>query len=903
MAEIKNTERLLEKFARGLDKTALPTGAAVRGISGGSELGLLAGAAVSKTGDIVRKISGLTEKEPIQKVEKYTEETKDELKLIKQSDEEYYPEITGTLDRISKDLSIITGSKEKEKALDFGEDLFKSDDAEEIVDEIVLLRKQNEKNELDQLEKSRESGRDDDDEDKSILEKFVNQFKKFGSNLFGKEGSITLLMGSVVSLLVNIAGGAMAIIAGPVTMFKAFIAEIKLTFEYLKKQFKAVKKLNIVKSFTDFAKTLRSFLGLQVQALFEVIKNTKIFKYIDNFFDYFRKLGAGLNKKVNTAKKYLDLVSNFFKNIYTTVKNSKIFKMISSAFGGISNTFSKIGTYIKANSKVFKIMTRVFSGIGKLAGPLGLIFVALDGVFGFIRGFKEGGIIGGIKEGLIGMLDGLADIFIRFPTWILTKVLSLLGFEETASTISESINAIIEIVYDSIRAAIDFIVKPIKLLWDLVTSPFDILYGIVEMLWDPKKGFGRILDTITGVLGSLKDFILSPFILIYDLLSSTLSNLGIDLENFEFIKKIKETVQSIKDYFADLIDKYNPVKAVGGFIRRIGSSVGIMDSAEEVQRKKDEQYEKEQEERDAPRKKIEEKWWKEEQSNMRAREQRMTVKGFDELGSLSKHFEAGTRGSSAIGFDRTGGTSYGKYQIATRTGTMDSFMKYLSDTNPEAYKRLKKAGPADAGIHGDFAKEWKKLAREGVLGNSEHEFIKKTHYDVGMKGVKDENLQKMLGESKALQQVMWSTSVQHGGGGASNIFNKVYKEGMSEQDLIKEIYAERNTKFGSSTPETQKSVEKRFIQEQRMALAMSDPNYNLANATTLEPSSKDYAQKVESGTESVKVAQAQATGNTYNTVNNTSSGGGLQNQTGDTMAQGPSGTESIGMGILSILTG
>lgn len=211
------------------------------------------------------------------------------------------------------------------------------------------------------------------------------------------------------------------------------------------------------------------------------------------------------------------------------------------------------------------------------------------------------------------------------------------------------------------------------------------------------------------------------------------------------------------------------------------------------------------------------------------------------LGGLSERYEAGSLGSSAVGFDTTGGTSYGKYQIATRTGTMNKFMDYLKTNNPEAYERLKVAGPADAGKEGAFAQEWKKLAGEGKLAGSEHDFIKKTHFDVGMGGLKNDALKGMIEKSKALQEVMWSTSVQHGGGGASGIFGKVYKEGMSEQDLIKAIYAERGTRFGSSTSQVRSSVQNRFADEQQRALAMigqpgssSMPNFAQSSKSTGE---------------------------------------------------------------------
>lgn len=230
------------------------------------------------------------------------------------------------------------------------------------------------------------------------------------------------------------------------------------------------------------------------------------------------------------------------------------------------------------------------------------------------------------------------------------------------------------------------------------------------------------------------------------------------------------------------------------------------------------------------------------------------------LGGLSAKYESGGKGSEAIGWDSTGGTSYGKYQIATKTGTMNRFMDFLKTNNPEAYERLSKAGPADGGKEGAFAKEWQSLAKSGKLGESEHEFIKKTHYDVGMAGIKDKNLQGMLEKSKALQEVMWSSSVQHGGGGASSIFNKAFKEGMSEQDLIKAVYAARGTKFGNSTAGVQASVQRRFAEEQQLASGMAgqpgqavvaatpvagqprSPSLNLASADSLRSSMEKEAE-------------------------------------------------------------
>lgn len=203
-----------------------------------------------------------------------------------------------------------------------------------------------------------------------------------------------------------------------------------------------------------------------------------------------------------------------------------------------------------------------------------------------------------------------------------------------------------------------------------------------------------------------------------------------------------------------------------------------------------------------------------------------------EVGGLSAKYESGSRGSAAVGFDSTGGTSYGKYQIATRTGTMSKFLNYVKGKDPEVYKRLKAAGSPDSGKNGPFAQEWKRLAAEGKLGTLEHDFIKATHFDMGTDRIKNKGIKELIKNSRALQKVMWSTSVQHGGGGAAKIFDKVYKEGMSTEDYIKAIYSERSTRFGSSSPDVRKSVMNRFQEEAARAIDLAKSEKTAATKKT-----------------------------------------------------------------------
>ena len=191
------------------------------------------------------------------------------------------------------------------------------------------------------------------------------------------------------------------------------------------------------------------------------------------------------------------------------------------------------------------------------------------------------------------------------------------------------------------------------------------------------------------------------------------------------------------------------------------------------------------------------------------------------FGAIAEKYETGGRGSGTVGYDTTGGTSYGKYQIASKVGSMDAYIKHLGETNPEAAAQLKAAGPSDTGsTSGKFVDTWKQLSQSGALGDTEASFMKKQAYDPAMAGIKNKGLQDMIGGDKGLQEMLFSTATQHGAGGASGIMNKVYKEGMSKEDLVNSVYAERGTKFGSSTPEVQKSVQNRFGREKNDILGL-----------------------------------------------------------------------------------
>lgn len=202
----------------------------------------------------------------------------------------------------------------------------------------------------------------------------------------------------------------------------------------------------------------------------------------------------------------------------------------------------------------------------------------------------------------------------------------------------------------------------------------------------------------------------------------------------------------------------------------------------------------------------------------------------DALGALSAKYETGGRGPGTVstGKGDPGGVSYGSYQMATKTGTVKRFVTqpafpWLSDFHNLA------AGTAP------FTACWKRIAREQTdpFQRAQHAFIKKSHYDLLAAKILTEDGLDVNKRSPAVQDVIWSTAVQHGG--ATPIVHRAIAKvtvartnRAYDEQLIRAIYAERGRKkadgnlayFSKSSPSVQRGVSNRFKNELQDALVM-----------------------------------------------------------------------------------
>ena len=177
------------------------------------------------------------------------------------------------------------------------------------------------------------------------------------------------------------------------------------------------------------------------------------------------------------------------------------------------------------------------------------------------------------------------------------------------------------------------------------------------------------------------------------------------------------------------------------------------------------------------------------------------------LGDLAQKFESGGN-ISAIGYDSTGGYSFGKFQLANNNPIAFVQQSQFKNQFPNMNKNTKA-----------FQDAWKNVAREHPqeFEQEQDAYIKKTHYDPQVQKLAQVGFN-LNNASPALKQVVFSTAVQHGP--ATDVITKAIRRvgTTNESSLINEIYKERSTRFGSSTPSVQKSVQNRLVQERNLAL-------------------------------------------------------------------------------------
>ena len=193
------------------------------------------------------------------------------------------------------------------------------------------------------------------------------------------------------------------------------------------------------------------------------------------------------------------------------------------------------------------------------------------------------------------------------------------------------------------------------------------------------------------------------------------------------------------------------------------------------------------------------------------------------LGKLSEHYESRGVGDVSSGKGDAGGVSYGNWQLASKKNRPSQFL------SAEGQKYAAEFGDSKEGS-AEFSSTWKKIAKREPeeFKSAQHGYIKRTHYDVVVRSIKNRLDLDINNRSSVLQDVIWSTAVQHGPG---NTIVQTALHGqdvkfLTDVDIIRSIYAERArvdedgilVHFSNNSAKVQAGVKGRFIREKKAAL-------------------------------------------------------------------------------------
>ena len=139
--------------------------------------------------------------------------------------------------------------------------------------------------------------------------------------------------------------------------------------------------------------------------------------------------------------------------------------------------FQNIGAKV---ARFGKIVTRIAGVVGKVFAPIAIITTAWETITGFIEGYKEDGILGGLQGAISGFFTSLVtiplDMVKNAAAWLLEKA-GLIS-PETAADVKEFsftdlFNDMLGSVFGVFRGAIDWVktlfTDPVKAIKKLCT--------------------------------------------------------------------------------------------------------------------------------------------------------------------------------------------------------------------------------------------------------------------------------------------------------------------------------------------------------------------------------------------------------------------------------------------------
>ena len=150
--------------------------------------------------------------------------------------------------------------------------------------------------------------------------------------------------------------------------------------------------------------------------------------------------------------------------------------------------------------------------------------------------------------------------------------------------------------------------------------------------------------------------------------------------------------------------------------------------------------------------------------------------GYSGIGFLAVGHESGGD-PGAISPDTSGSKSYGLFQFNNKggKGTANSFLPFLKNTHPKLYEAL--GSGAHAVGSAEFDAKFKQTARgplrqEMIQAQEEH--LQAQYAAPAQAKLQDSDVHKALAGNAAYEEVLLSTAIQHGPGGANRILREAW---------------------------------------------------------------------------------------------------------------------------------
>jgi hypothetical protein len=186
-----------------------------------------------------------------------------------------------------------------------------------------------------------------------------------------------------------------------------------------------------------------------------------------------------------------------------------------------------------------------------------------------------------------------------------------------------------------------------------------------------------------------------------------------------------------------------------------------------------------------------------------------------EDGDISEKYESGGRGVGTIssGEGDKGGVSYGAHQLASKTGTMQTFID--SAENKQFADAFKGLTPGTA----KFNEAYKKVVSEhgDEFNKAQSNFIGRTHYQPVADYAQSVGFDT---SNPAIRKALYSQSVQHGFKGNKTILDNAKASGVDMKDsdaVIKSIYKSRGDYAGQFASSS--ATKDRYARESKDALS------------------------------------------------------------------------------------